>query len=234
MTSKTLTLIAIATLAAIPALHAQHNHAYAGDFNGDGYLDFGDNATGDPVTDLGPRSMAFEPTGNNYADEGFLYNGGWTPTASHGQNSATSDPNGALSGDSIRLVLFAVTGPTGATFGFYEAGATDVTLSMTTGMTGGNGSLPLSDPAWLAASPSDPYGHLHGRRWVATDAGDYTITWALTNVGTGGTFDSQAPGNTGPQFFTQTFSAVPEPGTIALIAIAASVGLYAWRRRRAA
>ncbi len=225
-------LAALAALSTIPALPAQHNHAYAGDFNNDGFLDFGNTATGDPVSDLGTRTMAFEPTGNDYADEGFLYNGAWTPTVLSGRDVGTgSNPSGPRSGDFVNLVLFAVSGPVGATFGIYESGATAVTLTMTTGMTNGASSIPLTAQNFFDGTPSNPYGHIHGRRWVATDAGDYTVTWALTNTGTVGTQNSQfAP--SGLQFFTQTFSAVPEPGTIALLALASGVGLYAWRRRR--
>ncbi|MGC1479517.1 MAG: hypothetical protein WA771_03360, partial [Chthoniobacterales bacterium] len=190
MKTSTLILAAAALLTPFIATPAQHNHAYAGDFNDDNYLDFGNNATGDVISDLGTRTMAYQPSGNNYADEGFVFNGSWTPTASHGRDSSISDPNGALSGTSVRLVLHGVAGPTGATFGFYETGATDVTLSMMTGTTGGTGSLNLTDPLFFAASPSDPYGHLHGRRWVATDEGDYTVTWALINNETGGTLSS--------------------------------------------
>ncbi len=223
---------ALLALTAIPAIHAEHNHAYAGDFNSDGYLDFGDTVTGNPVSNLGGRTMAYEGSGT-YFDDGFAFNGTWTPTALDGSNSSISNVEGALNGTFVNLVLYSVTGPVGATFGFYENGATDVTLSLGTGMTGGTGAIALTGPDFSVNGNGNPYGHNHGRRWVATEEGEYTITWALANGESGGTLGSQAAGNPGPQFFTMTFTAIPEPGTIALIAIAATIGIFAWRRRRA-
>ncbi len=222
MKSKTLTLLFLATLPL--AAPAQHSHSYAGDSNGDGFLDF--------AAPLPSRTMSFADSGNNFFDEGFFYNGSFTHTAAHGSNSTVSDPQGALSGTFVDINLWGVTGPTGATFGFYETGATDVTLSMTTGTMNGTGSFGLTQQAFFDAG--DPYGHIHGRRFVATEAGTYTVTWTLENSGTGGTAGSVGNPDAGQRVFTQTFTAVPEPGTITLMAIAASIGLYAWRRRRAA
>jgi len=228
-------LFAIALAVALTTqVHAQgHSHGYAGDFNNDGYLDFGDPETGNILIDLGTRNMAASTPTERYFDEGFLYNGSWTPSALHGSNSAISDPYGALSGGYINMVLYEVQGPTGGIFGFYESDSQDVTLTMLTGTTGGTGLIPLTEDAFYERTPSDPYGHSHGRRWVATAPGTYTVTFALVNTGTG-TLNSADNLDTDQQYFTLTWTVVPEPSTVILLAIAAIVVLYGLRRRKTA
>jgi hypothetical protein len=215
--------------------HAQHSHGYVGDFNDDGYLDFGDTETGNVLTDLGTRQMDPSIPTDRYYDEGFYYNGSWTPSALHGSDIGVgSDAYGALSGGYIYLVLYEVQGPTGATFGFYESGSQSVTLTMTTGMTGGTGQIALTEDSFFEADPSDPYGHYHGRRWVATAPGTYTVKFALVNTETGTMNSVDNEDHTDQQYFTLTWTVVPEPSTVLLLAVAAFVVLYGMRKRKTA
>jgi hypothetical protein len=224
MNLKTLLTVAIAALTTLGAAAQpqNHHHTYVGDSNGDGHLDF----SGAII----PGTLTFADTGTDYSDEGFFYHGILTPTALHGSNVAiAANPNGALSGTFVRQVLYGVTGPAGASFGFYELDQTSVTFSMVTGTTGGTGSFALTEADYFAIG--DPYGHIHGRRYVATHSGEYTVTWALENSELVGTMNSLLNPDPSQRLFTQTFTAVPEPGTFALLAIAAILAFAASRQK---
>lgn len=80
--------------------------------------------------------------------------------------------NAPALGSQLFVELASVSGPAGGTFSFWESGATSPTFNLTAGSTGTN--------AWQISenngSPgSDPYGHIHGRRYTATLPGVYVI-----------------------------------------------------------
>jgi hypothetical protein len=232
---KTLTLLALAgtfvTFAA-PAF-AQHSHGYVGDADGDGYLDMvsADTGSGTLLLTLPTRELAYADTGV-YADAGYNFNGSYTFSGLHGSQSAVSNPQGALSGTKIYMTLYAVSGPAGGTFAFFDQGI--LSLSMETGTTGGTGSFVLTEELYYELDPSDPYGHIHGRRFAADTFGTYTVTWVISNSESIGTRDSLSNPNVGERFFTQTFNAVPEPTTAALVVIALGAGVACFRRKKTA
>lgn len=214
--------------------HAQHSHGYVGDADGDGYLDVvsADTGSGTLLLTLPTRTLSYASTGV-YADAGFNFNGSYTFSALHGSESSVNNPQGALSGTKIYMTLYSVTGPTGATFAFFEDGGTAPAFTMTTGMTGGSDSFVLTEEAYFELDPSDPYGHIHGRRFAADTFGTYNITWVLTNSESIGTQDSLSNPNAGERFFTQTFNAVPEPTTAVMVGLALATGLFCFRRKKA-
>jgi hypothetical protein len=82
--------------------------------------------------------------------------------------------NAPALGSWIFAQLIAVDGPTGGAFAFWDAGATAPTISLLTGTTGTN-TWRLSEND---GSPgTDPYGHIHGRRFTATKPGIYTVSF---------------------------------------------------------
>ncbi len=170
-----------------------------------------------------------------YREDGYLWSGNTTMTALH-QSSFNDpdnpdieyyDPNGALSGSYIVLSLVSITGPTGAKLAFYESLATDPTFvyeigtDLATPLT-----INLTESSWFNGTPSDPFGHIHGRMFGVDTAGDYQIEWVLkdTRSGAGAMLDSD--------IFTQSFTAaaIPEPSTWLLLG-AGAVLLVVLRRR---
>lgn len=80
--------------------------------------------------------------------------------------------NAAAFGSRIFAELSSVDGPTGGSFAFWDSGATNPTVSLGVGSTGTN-VWPISENNGSAGS--DPYGHLHGRRFTATTPGIYVV-----------------------------------------------------------
>lgn len=92
--------------------------------------------------------------------------------------------NAAALGAQIHAQLVAVDGPAGGVFSFWNTGATNPTISLVAGGAGTN--------TWLISendgSPgSDPYGHIHGRRFTATKPGIYTMSFRALDFSTNGT-----------------------------------------------
>lgn len=89
----------------------------------------------------------------------------------------------AALGVQIHAQLVAVEGPAGGAFAFWEVGATTPTISLTSGTTGTN-TFRISEND---GSPgSDPYGHIHGRRFTATKPGIYTVSFRAFDFSTNG------------------------------------------------
>jgi hypothetical protein len=92
-------------------------------------------------------------------------------------------PNAAAPGSFLRFSMSSLSAPPGGSFGFWDTGATLPTLSLMPGETSTN-QFPLSESD---GSPgSDPYGHIHGRRFTATKPGIYTIGFRLFDTSTNG------------------------------------------------
>ena len=93
------------------------------------------------------------------------------------------DDFAAALGTQIHAQLVAVTGPAGGVFSFWETGATSPTISLASGSTGTN-TFRISEND---GSPgSDPYGHIHGRRFTATKPGIYTVSFRAFDYSTNG------------------------------------------------
>jgi len=79
--------------------------------------------------------------------------------------------------------LVSVDGPPGGAFSFWEGGATTPTVSLACGTTGTN-TWKLSENDGLPGT--DPYGHIHGRRFTATVPGVYIVGFRALDYSTNG------------------------------------------------
>ncbi len=92
-------------------------------------------------------------------------------------------PNAAALGSWIFAELSSVEGPAGGAFAFWETGATSPTISVPCGATGTN-IWRLSETS--GAPGTDPYGHIHGRRFTATLPGIYMVGFRARDLSTNG------------------------------------------------
>ncbi len=250
--------LAALLLAANPA---RAGHVYGGiiDTNGTPGLQAGDalsfvsNTTGVAVTSLSLNATLITTVGN--AQQGLFRSSGPTFTALsktgfawEGSAYIAANPYAATAGSFLQVEIAGITGPSGAKFSFWDSGALTPTATYTlgTGLTLGTGRFDLtSDGTSYPAeavffgdgvtpnpttpngrTPSnDPYGHIHGRSFTMDQVGTYTVSYVLKDIN-GIHPDSAA--------FTVTYNAVPEPGTVALLALVGLIGFIFLRRRRAA
>lgn len=166
-------------------------------------------------------TLAYTTTGT-YAGyyQGHLTTTAIAATVAHGGPAAFH----AAPGSFLQLKLLAVTGPAGGTWSFWDEGATAPTFS-----------LVAANPAMWALSEndgslgSDPYGHIHGRRYTTDMPGLYTVSFQLVDTSINGT--GGGPLHTPSEVFQMDFNAVPEPAGGALLAIGGGA-LFSWSRRR--
>lgn len=97
--------------------------------------------------------------------------------------NAGPDPAAAALGAFLRAKIACVEAPAGGLFAFWENGATSPTISLGAGETTTN--------TWAISqndgSPgSDPYGHVHERRFTASKPGLYKITFQAFDTSTNG------------------------------------------------
>ena len=93
-------------------------------------------------------------------------------------------PNAPAPGSFIQAQLVSVEGPAGGAFGFWEAGATHPTFSLLSGQIGTSmWRLTESD----GSAGSDPYGHIHGRRFTLSKPGIYRVGFKLFDTSSNGT-----------------------------------------------
>jgi len=94
------------------------------------------------------------------------------------------EPDPPALGSWIWARILSVQGPAGGAFGFWEAGATTPTIGLGSGETGTNSfKITLAD-----GSPgTDPFGHIHGRRFTATKPGIYVVTFQAYDASVNGT-----------------------------------------------
>ena len=129
------------------------------------------------------------------------FQGGITPTALPATAAnAGPDPAAPALGSVIKFNLTCLSGPPGGAFGFWDTGATNPSLSLMAGETSTN--------LWVLSqndgSPgSDPYGHIHGRRFTATKPGIYKVGFQARDVSTNGTASGpiHAPSAVLPVYF---------------------------------
>lgn len=96
-------------------------------------------------------------------------------TAEHGGPEAGAPALGAW----IHMGMVSVAGPAGGEIGYWEVGATNPTITLAAGQTGTN----LWRISENDGSPgSDPYGHIHGRRFTATKPGLYLIGFRFVDL----------------------------------------------------
>lgn len=141
------------------------------------------------------------------------YQGGITFTAL----PATSDAGGPAFGHAslgafLELQIEGVSGPTNASLGFWEEGDTEPRHSLETGkpITPGTVRFALSEGSGLP--DSDPFGHIHGRRFTTTQPGLYSLRCRILDTST------SAPGNGPWHRASEPFDLFFQSGiTIALI-----------------
>jgi hypothetical protein len=169
-------------LCAQPTLRAQHGHLNAGAA--------GTNQNERVIWANGADFIAssWYVKTLNYTNGGRFagyYEGGITPTAlpatlEHGG----PDPDAAAFGSYLQFRMSCLEGPEGGAFGFWETGATSPSISLAPGQASTNlWRLSESD-----GSPgADPFGHIHGRRFTATKAGIYKVSFTAVDTSTNGT-----------------------------------------------
>lgn len=97
----------------------------------------------------------------------------------------------ASPGATLEARIVSVEGPAGGSWGFWDSDGSEdapaLTFSVAVGETHGTGTFRLSEND---GSPgSDPYGHVHGRKFTATTPGLYTVGVQLFDIsgnGSGG------------------------------------------------
>lgn len=174
--------------------------------------------------------MLPEPVGRRYA--GYIAldeqvraqfpNDYFSFTAASDGQTEVAQPGHAKTGADIWVEITSVSGPTGATFGFWEAmwsySHTTPTKTFLTNTATGGYRFEISEPlSFLEDEEQDPYGHIHDRGWTVDQFGDYYIGFTLydlSHVGPGG-----GPLHTPSQTYTFHFVAVPEPGTFGLLSV---------------
>lgn len=111
------------------------------------------------------------------------YQGGITFTAL----PATSDAGGpafghAALGAFLELHIDAVSGPTNASFGFWEEGDTAPRHALETGKPIAPGSVRFALSEGSGLPGSDPFGHIHGRRFTTTHPGLYSMRCHILDI----------------------------------------------------
>jgi hypothetical protein len=100
-------------------------------------------------------------------------------TAAH----AGPDPQAPAPGSYIQAQIVSVDGPEAGEFSFWDTGATQPTITLKSGET--NSSLfRLSESD--GSPDSDPYGHIHGRRFTTTKPGLYKVSIRAVDTSTNG------------------------------------------------
>jgi hypothetical protein len=96
---------------------------------------------------------------------------------------AGPEPDAPALGSYVRAMIVSIKGPAGGAFGFWDAGATNPTISVFSVEMGTNSfNVTQTD-----GSPgADPFGHVHGRRLTATKPGIYTVSFRAFDTSTNG------------------------------------------------
>lgn len=223
---KTMTTTATLAGALLLAAHgasAQHlNVGAAGQNEGDA-LTWDTHELGDVSTFAKQLTLS---TSGRYA--GF-YNGNLTLTSLH-----NTDAGGPALGSFIQAEIVSVAGPDGAFFGFWEGidlgGGVTPTFNIATGSDNLSLRYALSDASLGAGLPGqDPFGHIHGRRFTATEEGLYTVGFRAVDTSVNGVGGGAIHAPSAIIYIQ--FAAVPEPSTFALGG-AALLGLWLVRRNQ--
>jgi hypothetical protein len=100
-------------------------------------------------------------------------------------NNIFGDPvsGSAALGSWIHAQITSVEGPTGGVFSFWDAGATVPTFNILSGTTSTN---TWTVSANNGAPGTNPYGHIHGRRFTANKPGIYTVAFKALDRSTNG------------------------------------------------
>lgn len=169
----------IGIVASAPYAQAQHGHLNAGaaSTNQNAQLIWANGA--DFIATSGYVNTLSYTNGARFAG---YYQGNITLTALP-RAPLDTDPAAAALGAYVQFSMACLEGPAGGTFGFWDVGSTNPSLSLVPGQTSTNRwRLTESD-----GSPgSDPYGHIHLRRFSATLPGIYKVGFTAFDTSTNG------------------------------------------------
>lgn len=162
------------TFSSLNAIHSafpqDHGHFYVGAMGTNQNDQLVITNAADFATNSGYVKTLTYTNGRRYAG---YYQGNITFEALPAKN-ALGDPvsGSAALGSWLHAQITSVEGPAGGAFGFWEAGATEPTIHIPCGSTSTN--------VWVisnnnGAPETDPFGHIHGRRFTATKPGIYVV-----------------------------------------------------------
>lgn len=168
-------------LLSIPSVHAQHGH-----------LNVGAASTAQNAALLWANGADFAVSSGyvktlEYTNAGRYagyFQGGITLTALPATAAnAGPDPQAPALGAYVQFRMSCLEGPAGGAFQFWESTGATPALSLTPGQ--------ISTNLWRLSqgdgSPgSDPYGHIHGRRFSATKAGLYKVGFTAVDTSING------------------------------------------------
>jgi hypothetical protein len=175
-------LIITAGLLAKYSANAQdHSHFYVGAVGTNQNDKLLITNAADFVTTTGYVKTLNYTNGGQYAG---YYEGNVTFEAKAALN-ALGDPvsGSAALGSWIHAQIASVEGPAGGAFTFWDVGATNPTVSVPCGSTSTNTWF-ISNNNGVAGT--DPFGHIHGRRFAASKAGIYTVSFKALDRSTNG------------------------------------------------
>jgi hypothetical protein len=162
--------------------HAQHGHLNAGaqSTSQDTALIWANGS--DFITSSGYVKTLTHTNDGRFAG---YYEGNITLTALPATPAhAGPDPAASALGSYLQFSLACLEGPQGGAFGFWDAGSASPSISLSPGQTSTNlWRLTESD----GSPDSDPYGHIHGRRFTATRPGIYKVGFIAVDTSTNGT-----------------------------------------------
>jgi hypothetical protein len=256
----------IHTLAAATAIlpcasGAAHVYAGATDTNGTPGIQNGDalsfvsNSTGAAITTFAMQPATLSsvaPFSNLYVSTGITFTAlagtrrTWDPALNSGLGGyRLKNAFSSTAGSFLEVIIANVTGPAGATFGFWEASDTAPRTGFTTG-TGvfGTGRFAVTDDGSIVSEPLyvgdgvndgtgepptthngnpavDPHGHIHGRVFTFDQPGTYTVSYVLSDR-------TGAQANSEP--FVVTY-AVPEPTVLGMLGASGILGAVLLRRK---
>lgn len=211
--------VALLNLLCLAGLTAQdHSHLNAG---GQGLLVWDNGADFAPPYAL---QLKYNSGANKYGAAGYLWDGNLTFTA-----LSLEEDNDSGAGSFLQVRLLSVTGPSGATFTFWERNATSPTHVAATGSSNLGYLWNLTTGTPGSTPPADPGGQVHGRRFAVNQPGEYTATFQVID------YFGATTGNQPSMPLTLSFIAViPEPGTGSALLLAGACWLATRRRRRSA
>lgn len=149
-----------------------------GDVSAHEHIEIGFDNTGSRLAAYGNTAqlVTYFPTGEAPSANLPVFPGGTfaTELTFSAFDNIDSPPGNVL----VQIRLLSVSGPAGGSFSFWEAGAMVPTWTRPSGWSVGPG----DQPTVSASEDSTGYGHIHGRAFGFTTAGDYEVTFQAVDA----------------------------------------------------